>query len=162
MADSLSPNDISKLLRVGVPPNTTAKAGWQIDSLALANACEQLGIIHPVRVRFQSGIFRWGTHYSRCTNGEYWHRICINQRLTSLDNANQTMWHELTHAAQAEEFSRETGKPITKWHEWYDHWLAKGEWGNTYRGNKFEIAANKAAKDNAHIYIIKEGDSRRR
>lgn len=75
-----------------------AAGGFRVDQAALRDACDLLGLKLPVRIRFNS---RVGS-----TNGNYrfagtYHNIMLKSYLTP-EQASSTLWHELTHAMQAE------------------------------------------------------------
>lgn len=75
-----------------------AQGGFQIDQGALKDAIELLDLKLPVKIRFNA---RHGN-----TNGNYrlrdgWHDIMIKSYHTP-EQASSTLWHELTHAMQAE------------------------------------------------------------
>jgi hypothetical protein len=75
-----------------------AAGGFVIDRQALADACDLLGLKLPVKIRYNA---RVGT-----TNGNYqlragWHDIMLKSYHTA-EQASSTLWHELTHAMQAE------------------------------------------------------------
>ena len=71
---------------------------WSIDQEALDAAVELLGLKLPVKIRFNSRVGN--------TNGNYrlgagYHDIMLKTYRTA-QQASQTLWHELTHAMQAE------------------------------------------------------------
>jgi hypothetical protein len=78
--------------------------GFRIDQGALRDACELLGIRLPVRVRYHSRVGGClGNHRLRAEKrGDgHWHDIMLKSYL-SAEKASRALWHELTHAAQAE------------------------------------------------------------
>lgn len=94
---------------------------WEIDPDALAKAKEILGIRLPVMIRVINrenstdtmsgkyhGISHWGVTSSERLP-EPTHHISLGESL-SLHTANRTAWHELTHAAQSEDFLPEEGR----------------------------------------------------
>lgn len=124
-----------------------ARAGWVLDQDEILAAMEKLGIECKVRIRFMTGRYTRGTH----RNGLDKHYITLDQNRNVFDT-NLTLWHELAHAMQAERFAKETGKPMTMFHQAYKY--AKGEYGNGYHGNLYEVEANKIAADNHEIRLV--------
>lgn len=115
------------LISVEKTPNrqrgtSAAKAprDFSIDEAALAEAIEFFGIKQPVVIRFNGRLGSVaGNHRFRSTalhstaqdrrevgEAHTYHRIMIKSYL-SPENASKTLWHELTHAMQAE---REAGE----------------------------------------------------
>lgn len=75
-----------------------SSGGFTVDRRALKDACDLLGITKPVRIRFSSKV--------GSTNGNYrfmgtYHDIMLKS-YHSPAQASSTLWHELTHAMQAE------------------------------------------------------------
>lgn len=94
---------------------------WKIDPEGFAEAKRLLGIQLPVRVRFidatnssdtmtgkYHGIGYWGIT-SAVRLDEPTHHVSLDADLTT-DTANRTLWHELTHVAQAEDFLPQKGR----------------------------------------------------
>jgi hypothetical protein len=74
------------------------RGGFRVDDDALRDGCELLGIHHPVRIVLNGRVGpTWGNH--RFDGAE--HRIMVKSYLTP-EQATRTLWHELTHAMQAE------------------------------------------------------------
>ena len=128
-------------------PIYPARAGWSFDRGEILRAMDYLDIEAPIKLRYQSGTWTVGVHGIRWIDGKVGHRITVNQN-HDVREANNTLWHELTHASQAARMVRETGKSLLLWHKDKEHGYdsGKGEWGKTYQNNKFEIEANKIAK----------------
>lgn len=72
--------------------------GWKIDRAALRDACDLLGLKLPVSIRFNS---RFGNTHGNYTFRRGGHDIMLKSYRTA-DQANETLWHELTHALQVE------------------------------------------------------------
>lgn len=98
-----------------------ASGGWRVNRANLAEAIEFLGITLPVRIkptasrgggglgahRFKPRVGRFMRDPARDTaSGGMFHQITANSRLNP-DAAGRTLWHELCHAAQAEEVVRQ-------------------------------------------------------
>lgn len=148
----IDPEDIDKLLKAEIPPYS-ARAGWSIDAMLLGEVIESMGLKHKVKIRYSSGRRRTGTHYAKFDMDEgFWHRIVLSQN-ESAEDANQTLWHELRHAMQAEIYAEQTMTNIRAFDDVYDE--GKGEWGETYKGNVWEIDARRFAENNEHIKLIK-------
>lgn len=125
-----------------------ARAGWYLDQDAILAAMDRLDIKKLVKIRFTAARQRVGTHYAWIDH----HRIMISQD-DSVNEASNTLWHELTHAMQAEAFTTITGRPMNKFYrEAYQ--LAKGSWGASYKDNKFEIQAREIADLNSHNLLV--------
>lgn len=144
----LNYEQVHKLLKISIP-NSTARAGWEFDTDAIANAMDELQISRPVEIRFTAGRHTKGTHNNSHTK----HRITISQD-QPIEEANVTMWHELTHASQAESFARATGKPMSAFYsQLYRH--VKGEHGKSYENNKMEIHARRVAEKYALRMLVR-------
>lgn len=128
-----------------------SKAGWYLDQDAILEAIDMLGIKRNVRVKFQTFKRRGrGTHYIK-RDGT--HLITVDQ-LSSRESANFILWHELAHCMQAERWvEADERRKIFNWH-WDDYKAVDGEWGNRYRGNAYEIEANKLGHDNADFHLV--------
>lgn len=77
--------------------------GFTINQAALREAKEILGLKWPVQVRTHARHGSVNGNY-RCEltgGGDYYHNIMIKSYLTP-EQATKTLWHELTHAMQAE------------------------------------------------------------
>jgi hypothetical protein len=146
---SLPPELVRNLMRVELPP-TPARAGWRISHDELCKAMDCMNIQFPVKIRFMSGRYRFGTHYA----WEGYHRITLNQNLSALE-ANESLWHELAHASQSEDWARRSGTSISQFYsKEYAHIFSKGEWGATYENNKYEIDARKIASTNFNWKLV--------
>jgi hypothetical protein len=135
----MSEEDIADLNRVEIS-GLEARAGWVVNHAELIKVVKEFGLEHPVKIRFMKGIYRNGTHYNRKTyDGNYWHRICINQDLPA-NEANSTLWHELAHAIQSERWAKSNGKSTTEFYR-HAYTKAKGRHGASYAENKYEVDA---------------------
>lgn len=125
---------------------------FAIDQAALAEAIALLGIKLPVHVKITAhGGRTMGTHRFRAAHGTFMrdperdtasggmvHAIAIRSWL-GVEEAGRTLWHELTHAMQAE---RETASATTM-REQFEGWrfcAARGR-GITYRAKPIEVEA---------------------
>lgn len=131
-----------------------SKAGWYLDQDAILEAIDQLGIKLKVRVKFQTFKRRGrGTHYIEFDRT---HLITVDQ-LSSIESANFILWHELAHCMQAERWANEDSRrDIFNWHS-DDYKAVDGEWGNSYRGNAYEIEANRIGHENADFHLVVSG-----
>lgn len=114
--------------------------GFKIIQSALKTAQEELGLTIPVKVRFNA---RQGN-----TNGNYrfrgtHHDIMVKSYLTP-EEASSTLWHELTHAMQAERCGGTT-ETWTKVHREQRNW--------TYRQRPIEIEANAMSAAKADVLL---------
>jgi hypothetical protein len=129
----LTLNECSILLRLDGTLEQ-AQEGWVFDYTKIDKALDFLKISHRVKLGFKAGIRKYGDH--DCVSGT--HRINISTYLDTED-ANESLWHELIHASQAERLSREVSLPITRFHEAY--YRAMGPSGSKYLDNSFELEA---------------------
>lgn len=120
-------------------PRLPARAGWRINPGLFSDALNFLELRRFVAVRYSGAWQRVGTHYAK-TKG--YHGIVISQEIPLAD-ANDTLWHELAHALQAESFEDRGGTFHRFYRECYV--TGTGEWGATYRNNAFEIHARATA-----------------
>lgn len=77
---------------------TRTGGGFVINKAALADAIELLGLKLPVKVRTHARVGDTNGNY-RLRDG--WHDIMLKSYHTP-EQASSTLWHELTHAMQAE------------------------------------------------------------
>ena len=82
-----------------------ASGGYRVDHAALRDACDLLGLTMPVRIRHSS---RVGNTRGNYRHGGTYHDIMLKSYL-SAEQASSTLWHELTHAMQAERAGSESG-----------------------------------------------------
>lgn len=87
--------DVRKQIRAR---QTQAEGGYRIDQKALKDAIAILGLKLPVRVRQHARVGNTNGNYR---HGVTHHNIMIKSYLTP-EQASKTLWHELTHAQQAE------------------------------------------------------------
>jgi hypothetical protein len=116
-------------------PSNPAKNGWAISPRAFSTALDDLVLRRFVHVRYSAGRECVGSH--RVTlPGE--HLITLSQRET-VEEASKTLWHELAHALQAENYELRGGR----FHKFYteEYKFAKGGRGASYRNNAYEIKA---------------------
>lgn len=74
------------------------QGGFRIDQNALKDAIDLLGLKLPVKVRFHA---RHGNTQGNYRLRDGWHDIMLKSYHTP-EQASSTLWHELTHAMQAE------------------------------------------------------------
>jgi len=144
-----------------------ARAGWYLDQDAILEAIDKLGIELKVSIRFMTATRRavreygrgrsWGKGGKGYTYGTHRnlnkeHRITVDQERVA-DETSDTLWHELAHAMQSERWAKETGKNITLWHH-ADYKAVDGEWGNSYKGNAYEIEAERIANENRDFKLV--------
>lgn len=116
---------------------------FAIDYPALREACSLLDIDLPVKVRLHSKV--GNTHANHRFNGTF-HNIMLKSYLTAAE-ASSALWHELTHAMQAE---RAGG---TK--EAWNAYRAKNGSGNYHR-RPIEVEARQMQADMADIPLTYE------
>jgi len=101
----------------------------EIRNEALKEAAAMLAIQMPVTIRRTTCSDDFG-HYCGVRNGR--HLITLGPQ--SSEDANETLWHELAHASQREQFGTED--------EWHLAFNAAGWLPET---NRFEIEAERIA-----------------
>lgn len=85
-----------------------SKFCWEFDQDAIASAAKELGIDLPVHVRGMrgrkknAGLYKGIDFWKLCNQPV--HNIVIERRYLSTEQASKVIWHELTHARQAESF----------------------------------------------------------
>lgn len=132
---------------IGVP-GTVARAGWEIDIKALADARREHGIVLPILVRYTDGRYTYGCHRANAKG----HRISLSQDKPA-DSANETLWHELCHAIQSEAWARESELPIGRFYrEGYKP--MRGPHGASYMENMYEVEARMFADRQAGIRLV--------
>jgi len=144
-----------------------ARAGWYLDQDAILEAIDKLGIKMPVHIRYMTATARavrergrgrsWGKGgkgwtYGTHRNTKQHHKITVDQEREAAETSN-TLWHELAHCMQSEKWAKETGKDITLWHH-ADYKAVDGEHGRRYKGNLYEIEANRIAEDNQDFMLV--------
>ena len=129
-----------------------ARGGWYFDQDRILEVLDELDIRLMVRLKFMTGMYTYGTHRIRGSLDNPHHLVTIDQK----DNghkANKSIWHELTHCKQSEEWQRRTGLHLNSWRD-LDYKAVDGEHGRRYMGNKYEIEARKAEADNENNYLV--------
>lgn len=113
-------------------PDKAPSGPWEFDPGAVLEALEQLGITRPVRVRWTAGYRRGGSH--RWRNRE--HHITVSH-CRAAEEASRTLWHELAHAAQTEDYGRDHA------HHYGSFLRACDAWHRAYRNHRraYEAAA---------------------
>lgn len=121
MDNAFTIQDLNRLRFVGGSAlDGKSRAGWTIDALELGKAREHLQLELTVMVRFGHGLSTFGSHMIRSKwvggKNEFWHHIVISNRI-SIDRANHTLWHELIHCSQSEQWAKLTGNPVWEFHD---------------------------------------------
>lgn len=120
------------------------EGGFRLDSAAIRDACEQLGIKLAVRIRFNGRV--GGMNGNHCFPGGY-HNIMLKSYLTP-EQATKTLWHELVHALQAERDGE--ARPVV-WAEF----VGRQQRRYTYRNRPIEIEARQMAEMMADCPLTK-------
>jgi hypothetical protein len=129
-----------------------ARGGWYFDQDRIREVLDELDIRLNVQLKFMTGIYRYGTHRIKGGLSNPYHHVTVDQTDSAFD-ANKTIWHELTHCKQSEEWQRRTGLHINSWHS-LDYKAVDGEHGRRYKGNLYEIEARQAEADNENNYLV--------
>lgn len=149
-------------------PLNPARAGWKVDHEVFDKTVKELNITYPIRVRYSGGRYTYGTHYARAiktglmlspTEWEYeQHHVIVLLQNRPIEEANETLWHELRHAMQAEQYAELANrtnasisprKLIT--HFYRDEYLD----GNSYQNKHYEVDARNFAAQHKHINLLK-------
>lgn len=86
-------------------------AGWRKSLAGLTRARQELGITLPILIKQTSRIGdQQGIHSLHLENGKLHHHIIVKSYLTP-EEATEVLWHELTHAAQAERAAAKVVRP---------------------------------------------------
>jgi hypothetical protein len=128
-----------------VIPEGESFSGILLDLEALEEAVEYLGIRKTVRFKWSSG--GKASNRSRRTFGchrteklsesdDYFHSITISH-YGGLYETNETLWHELCHAKQCENFDSPS-----KFTKSYNGYGGTSSYGRTYRNNPYEVEAH--------------------
>jgi hypothetical protein len=129
---------LEKYARMITLPNTNRnKGGAEFDAGSCIKAVTVLRLTAPVEIKWSSGTRRKGAHYWR--DGR--HVVTISTYLGG-DEANMTLWHELTHAVQTERVGEEKF--------WADYRMF-GRSGRAYETNPYEIEANQVMHQFASV-----------
>lgn len=119
-----------------------AAGGFTIDRKALAVAIELLELKMPVKIRYNARVGNTMGNY-RFRNGV--HDIMLKSYLAP-EQASSTLWHELTHAMQAER----AGGTIDTWNS-----FAGEQRRYTYAHRPIEIEARQMSKDKADVPLCR-------
>lgn len=155
----LNNTNVAEFFKNQLPLNP-ARAGWYIDHEAFDRTTKELEITYPIRVRYSGGRYTYGTHYARetktglmlsPTEWEYeQHHVIVLLQNRPIDEANETLWHELRHAMQSEHHAATNpGKRIT--HFYREEYLD----GRPYIHKTYEVDARNFASANKHINLLK-------
>jgi len=127
-----------------------SQEGWVFDYNKIDRALIFLNVIHPVKLSFGTGLYRYGTHMS-----VYRHEIRISTYL-EMEDANETLWHELVHASQADRLYLESQLPIYQFHKVYNE--SMGPSGSRYMNNSFEVEARYLADRYKRMALLANPD----
>lgn len=131
---------LNLLLSVEGSVEKESRAGWRIDALELAKACEFLELKGNVKIRFTSGRITHGTHrVVREVKNGWLHVITLSQIWTA-EEANSSLWHELVHCWQAEKWAIVRKKHPKDFDEAYKK-------AGPYATNKWELHAEQVAQE---------------
>ena len=119
---------------------TSGGQRFRIDRHALKAACEQLQVYLPVDIRTHARVGGTLGNHQLTSNR---HNIMVKSYLDA-DEASSVLWHELTHAMQAERAIR-SGKP------WADEVREQRRY--TYSTRPIEVEARKMAREMSHIKL---------
>lgn len=135
-----------RLLRLKGPTNE-AQSGWSLDFDKIDKALDFLHIDNCVRIRFSTSIYTMG----ELDGSEDSHVVMLSQSW-DVDTANNTLWHELIHAKQAEDYSRQNRVALSEFMKVYS--ASMGPRGQAYNGNPYEIEANALAARYSKIMLL--------
>lgn len=127
-----------------VLPESSARAGWTIDPEALIDAKDLFSIKLNIKIRFTAGRNKvGGAGIKYYEDGKPYHRITLSQD-EYIDDANESLWHELTHCWQKEAWATKTGNSVSRFHR-LAYKPMDGPHGLSYEHNRFEIHARQTA-----------------
>lgn len=113
---------------------------WKLAHRAVREAQEFLGLTLPVTIKatgHKGG--RYGCHSLRIgSNGRPYHHITVKNWLDPAE-AGRTLWHELTHAMQAERAALAAGASAPS--DWLAAWRTAPERMGAYRSRPIEVEA---------------------
>lgn len=124
----------------------TARGGWVVDPAAFREACDLLGVTRPVEVKIV-GASRIGGNYS---NRSGVHHIHVKTDSTP-ERATETLWHELTHAAQCESFET----PLAFIRAYGAATMREGGGRTGYFNNPYEVEARSNAAAFADVSLTR-------
>lgn len=114
-----------------------ADVSYRLDKAECLAAKRFFGLKWPVSIRYDNrkGDYSelWGCHRVRYKDGKPYHKITI-KRYLSPEVASAVLWHELTHAMQAEELGDKV------FHKLY-HSYSGSSFSQNYLNNPFEVEA---------------------
>lgn len=159
--NGLDPTLLNSLARLDLPA-VPARLGWKLDKMAITSALDELNIELPVIIRFRdykrhnhAGWLQYGVH--RITKEYKVHSIQLNDTGLSATLASATLWHELAHAHQAEYTAKDSAGNLQPWDFYREFYLKnKGPHGATYKGNYFELEAERIANNHSHVMLTIE------
>jgi hypothetical protein len=132
---------------------STAKPAWTSDWAAVTEAKDLLKIQWPLKITRTFCQTRYGRHTIRYRMGDLVPRHYITARKTSTpEKASQTLWHELTHASQAEQ-AAEGKKGIDRVKAWIE--LSNKENLKPYDARPIELNARTAEYCAEHLPLTK-------
>lgn len=119
-----------------------SKMGWHLNVPAIERAINQLDIERDVIVTFDPRLRRRGlAGLHRYSQSADCHVVLVDET-RSADVANGALWHELTHAMQAERYAKLNQMAIADFSKTYDN-------NNiNYWNNPYEIEARRIALQN--------------
>lgn len=133
--------------RLLLPNKTRSKAGVELVPGAILEALDFLEIKKPVQIKWTNGTKTRGSR--RFTRDGEAHVVTISTYWPT-DAINNTLWHELFHAHQAERYEDPAA--------WTRAYRREGKTGRAYQANKYEAEANEAAEWLQHeIRLTKPG-----
>lgn len=138
--------------RVARKQKSSQPARWTVNDAAIRAACRALGVEWEVRITRTKATRTNGVHRLRIRNGRPVHFIA-GPALADTAKATATLWHELTHAAQAERVAREGGvhhDPLSALHAWVKFCNRQNRW--CYERRPIEVEA-RATADNPPLSI---------
>lgn len=151
--------EVSDFFKNELPINP-ARAGWKIDHEVFDRITKELGIELDIKVRYSGGRYTYGTHYIKHNAFRrktipspipvgYYHQIVLLQN-RPIDEANETLWHELRHAMQAEAYAKKNPHKTVA-HFYRDEYLD----GRPYIHKVYEVDARDFAAQNKHVNLLK-------
>lgn len=127
-------------------------AGWRVSTAGLERAKREFGLTLPIRIKQTSVVGgREGAHRLEFSDGLPVHNIRAKSYLTP-ERATEVLWHELTHAAQAERAIQAANGDVTAWGR---ESKRQRQWA--YKDRPIEMEANRNMRNFRHIPLAIRG-----
>lgn len=131
-------------------PRKPSLGGYRVSAAAVQNAVHEFGLSWPVVIKFSQGRRRLGAHRVKVAGGTFVHSITVTTYFREASDMSGTIWHELTHARQAEQLGLPQFRASYK----------REQATVGYRNNRFEVEARKEQEARKHSQPLVAGQQR--